>query len=85
MGGVDPETHAFVAHHVGAEHEIPEPLRSRLSGQSVAALRSDAATLAKQLGIAPQEPARERDSGGRFASRAGGGMDALIREAAGRA
>jgi hypothetical protein len=82
---VDAETRSFLAHHVGAEHDIPEAIRPRLVGESVSELRADAAALAKQLGIAPQEPARERDEAGRFASTASGTMNRIIREAAGRA
>jgi len=78
----DAETLSFLAHHVGEEHGIPEQLRSRLSGETVSELRADAAALAKQLGIAPQEPDRERDHGGRFASSAST-MNRAIRQAAG--
>jgi hypothetical protein len=80
---LDAETRTFLAHHVGAEHDIPEALRPRLGGESVAELRADAAALATELGIAPQEPARARDEGGRFA-RTSSGMNSIIRQAAGR-
>jgi hypothetical protein len=80
---VDAETAAFVAHHVGAEHDIPEALRSRLSGESLGELRADAKALAEQLGIAPRAPARQRDEAGRFASASSGGMSRLIRQQAG--
>jgi hypothetical protein len=86
---MDAETRSFLAFHVGAEADIPEPLRARLAGESLQELRADAATMAKQLGMAPQEPARERDASGRFASTASGGasggMSAIIRQAAGLA
>jgi hypothetical protein len=80
---LDAETRSFIAHHVGEEHDIPQALRSRLTGESLSELRADAASLASQLGIAPQEPVRGRDEAGRFASTASGGMSAIIRRAAG--
>jgi hypothetical protein len=79
---LDPETRAFLQDRVGEEHQVPEPLRSRLSGETVSDLRADAQALAKQLGIAPPAPERGRDQAGRFAT-ASGGMSAVIRRAAG--
>jgi hypothetical protein len=57
----------------GSEHGIPERLRGRLRGASISELRSDAKVLAKELGLAPEQP---RDEHGRFDS-----MDALMRGA----
>jgi hypothetical protein len=78
---LDPETHAFVAHHVGEEAGIPEALRPRLVGESVSELKADAAALAKSLAPAQE---RERGPDGRFAPGASGGMSAIIRAMAGR-
>jgi hypothetical protein len=79
----DAETLSFLAHHVGEEHGIPEALRPRLAGETVAELRADAQALAKDLGLAAPEPARARDEGGRFARTSSGDMNAIIRAAAG--
>jgi hypothetical protein len=78
---VDPESRAYIADHVGQENDIPEALRSRLNGESLAELRADAQAMREQLGIA-QEPARQRDQAGRFA-KTSSGFSTLIRQAAG--
>jgi hypothetical protein len=78
---MDPESLAVLRSVAGSEHRIPPGLHDRLAGESIGALRSDAAKLAQALGIAPPD-AQARDAGGRFAS---GDMNAVIRRASGRA
>jgi hypothetical protein len=67
----DDETQRVLRDVVGNEHAIPERLRGRLRGETIAELRKDAQVLARELGIAPEQP---RDEHGRFET-----MDALIR------
>jgi hypothetical protein len=81
---VDDETRNFIAHHVGAEANIPEAMRPRIGGEDLGSMRRDAAELARQLGIAPPPQESARDSTGRFT----GGASAInlaIRRKAGRA
>jgi hypothetical protein len=65
---------------VARAHGLDERHAFRLVGSSVAELHKDAASMARELGVAdPSE--RQRDEGGRYA---GNDMNARIREAAGR-
>ena len=54
---------------------------TRLHGETLSELRADASRLAKTLGVAETEPARDRDEGGRFSGDAG--MNEAIRAARG--
>jgi hypothetical protein len=60
----------------GAEHDIPQSVRHRLQGETLAELRSDARRLAEELGIRAKQP---RDQAGRYDS-----IDETIRARAGR-
>jgi len=74
---MDSDTHAFLRTSVAAEFALPAGWGDRLSGDSITALRADAAKLATVLGIREPEPV-ERDEAGRFASSSG--HDRLNRE-----
>jgi hypothetical protein len=68
----DSETQRVLRDVAGAEHAIPERLRARLRGATISELRTDAKALARELGLAPEQP---RDTRGRYASQ----MDELMR------
>ena len=74
---VDAETLQPCSPSSVASAGLPAGLHSRLTGDTVAELRTDAAKLAKQLGLR----GAERDATGKFASR---DVNAAIRAAAGR-
>jgi hypothetical protein len=79
---------------VGREHGLSPPQARRLVGSTLRDLHADAATMAGELGIEDPytpEPGQARDGAGRFAGSrgdpgtdAGGGMNRLIRQRAGR-
>jgi hypothetical protein len=81
---LDAESRAALQQIAGEEAGIPERLHDRIAGEDVGSMRRDAGELATQLGIAPQQPERTRDEGGRFAEQPARGFTELIREAAGR-
>ena len=76
---MDDDTFAFLQESIAREVGLPEGWGDRLSGDSIAALRDDAAKLAKTLGIVEPESARARDDSGRYL---GNDMNARIRHAA---
>jgi hypothetical protein len=82
MSVMDPETHSYLRDRIGAEYDVPQPLRDRLSGQSARELKADAEALVEQLGIGAA-PARQRAraADGRFTGAAD--VNAAIRRAAG--
>jgi hypothetical protein len=69
----DDETQRVLRDVAGDEHAIPERLRGRLRGETIAELRKDAQVLARELGLVQEQP---RDSSGKFAS----SMDELMRQ-----
>jgi hypothetical protein len=68
----DDETQRVLRNVAGGEHDIPERLRGRLRGETIAELRKDAQVLARELGLVQEQP---RDSSGKFAPT----MDELMR------
>ena len=83
----DAETMTLLREIAASEAGLPPTLGSRISGSTIGELRADAAALASQLGVAPEEPARERDEAGRdeagrFA-RTSSSFNRMIRDAAG--
>jgi hypothetical protein len=82
---VDDELRAIAKTAIGAEVGLSAAQSARLVGDSAEALRLDAKTMAKELGIAVDEPGR--DERGRFRTvgdAVGNDMNRIIREASGR-
>jgi hypothetical protein len=70
---------------VGREHGLDEPAARRLAGSSVEELHRDAASYARELGVAdPTVRDQARDQGGRFAGADNVAINEAIRAAAGR-
>jgi hypothetical protein len=80
----DAELLAYTKARVGEEHGLSEAQSQRLQGLTLTQLHDDAAKMCAELGLRDRSPTR--DGEGRFQARPGeGGINAVIRQAAGRA
>lgn len=79
---MDDDTRDYLRAQVAAEVGLPQGWGDRVRGDSISAMRDDAAQLAQALGVSEPSP-RERGADGRFVGGAAW-MNAELRRAAGR-